>query len=75
MGDLTDGSESKPGNDITLSWASLVAKLMKNPPAMQEIWVQCLVGKVPWRRERLPTLVFWPGEFHGLFHRVTKSRT
>ena len=33
------------------------------------------VGKVPWRRERLPTLVFWPGEFHGLFHRVTKSRT
>ena len=24
------------------------------------------VGKIPWRRERLPTLVFWPGEFHGL---------
>jgi len=23
------------------------------------------VGKIPWRRERLPTLVFWPGEFHG----------
>ena len=22
------------------------------------------VGKIPWRRERLPTLVFWPGEFH-----------
>ena len=21
---------------------------------------------MPWRRERLPTLVFWPGEFHGL---------
>ena len=19
----------------------------------------------PWRRERLPTTVFWPGEFHG----------
>ena len=33
------------------------------------------VGKVPWRREQLPTLVFWPGEFHGLFHGVTKSRT
>ena len=26
-----------------------------------------LVGKIPWRRERLPTLVFWPGEFHGLY--------
>ena len=22
-------------------------------------------GKIPWRRERLPTPVFWPGEFHG----------
>ena len=21
----------------------------------------------PWRRERLPTAVFWPGEFHGLY--------
>ena len=21
-------------------------------------------GKIPWRRERLPTPVFWPGEFH-----------
>ena len=24
------------------------------------------VGKIPWRRERLPTPVFWPGESHGL---------
>ena len=24
-------------------------------------------GKVPWRREILPTLVFWPGEFHRLY--------
>ena len=23
--------------------------------------------KIPWRRERLPTPVFWPGEFHGLY--------
>ena len=23
------------------------------------------VGKILWRGERLPTLVFWPGEFHG----------
>ena len=22
-------------------------------------------GKIPWRR--LPTPVFWPGEFHGLY--------
>ena len=25
------------------------------------------VGKIPWRREWLPTLVFWPGEFHRLY--------
>jgi len=24
-------------------------------------------GKIPWRRERLPTPVFCPGEFHGLY--------
>ena len=24
-------------------------------------------GKIPWRRKRLPTPVFWPGEFHGLY--------
>ena len=25
------------------------------------------VGKIPWRRERLLSPVFWPGEFHGLY--------
>ena len=25
------------------------------------------VGKIPWRRDRLPTPVFWPGEFHALY--------
>ena len=33
-------------------------------------------GKIPWRRERLPTPIFWPGESHGLsVHGVAKSRT
>ena len=26
-----------------------------------------LAGKIPWRRERLPNQVFWPGEFHELY--------
>ena len=39
-----------------------MAQLVKNLPAVQETWV----GKIPWRRERLPIPVFWPGEFHGL---------
>ena len=44
-----------------------MAQLVKNPPAMQESWVPfSWVGKIPWRRERLPTAVFWPGECHGL---------
>ena len=35
------------------------------------------VGKIPWRREKLPTPVFWPREFHGLYivHGVTNSQT
>ena len=42
-----------------------MAQLVKNPPAMQETWVQSLSWQVPGRRERLPTPVFWPGEVHG----------
>ena len=55
------------GYPCQYSWASLVAQLVKNPPAMQEIWVDPWVRKSPWRRERLPTPVFWPGELHGLY--------
>ena len=39
-------------------WASLIAQLVKNPPAMQETRFDSWVGKIPWRRERLPTPVF-----------------
>ena len=51
------------GHPLHYSWASLVVQLVKNPPVMQETWI----GKIPWRRERLPTPVFWPGEFHGVY--------
>ena len=41
-----------------------------------------LVGKIPWRREWLPTLVFLPGKFRGhrgawwaIVYGVTKSKT
>ena len=48
----------------SISRASLVAQLVKNPPAPGfDPWVE----KIPWRRERLPTPVFWPGESHGLY--------
>ena len=49
----------------------------KNPPAIGEPGFNPWVGKIPRRKERLPTPVFWPGEFHGLHvvHGVAKSRT
>ena len=46
---------------------SLVAQLVKNPPAMREIWVRSLGWEDPLEKERLPSPVFWPGEFHGLY--------
>ena len=49
-----------------LNGASLAAQLVKNLPAMRETWVQPWVGKIPWRRKWQPTLVFLPGEYHGL---------
>ena len=55
------------GYPLHYSWASFVAQLVKNPPAMRETWFDPWVGKIPWRRERLPTPVFWPGEFQGLY--------
>ena len=43
-----------------------VTQLVKNPPAIWETWFDPWVGKIPWRRERLPTPVFWPRELHVL---------
>ena len=56
------------GYPLKYSWTSLVAQLVKNPPTIQDTWVRSWVRKIPWRRERLPTPVFWPGEFHRLYN-------
>ena len=34
---------------------------LKSPKTDPWVW------KISWRRERLPTLVVWPGEFHGMY--------
>ena len=39
-------------------WASLVAQLLKNSPAMQETPFDSWAGKICWRRDRLPTPIF-----------------
>ena len=55
------------GYPLQHSWASLAAQLVKNLSAVRETWVRSLGGKILWSREGLPTPVFWPGEFHGLY--------
>ena len=44
-----------------------MAQLVKNSPAMWETWFDPWVGKIPWKRKWLPTPVFCPGEFDGLY--------
>ena len=51
------------GKQIFFLDTSRLLKLSLNSDAMQETWV----GKIPWRRERLPNPVFWSGEFFGLY--------
>ena len=46
-------------------WASLVALMVKNLPAMRETWFDPWVGKIPWRMAWQPTAVFLLVEFHG----------
>ena len=60
---------------LQYSWSFLVAQLVKNLPTMLETWVRSLHWEDPWRRERLPNPVFWPAEFHGLFHGVAEADT
>ena len=42
---------------------TMVGQLVKNPPATQETLFNSWAGKIPWRRDRLPTPVFlgFPG--------------
>ena len=57
---------------LSLHWASLVAQMVKNPPAMRETRFDLWVRKIPWRKEWQPTPVFfawripWMEETGGL---------
>ena len=50
---------------MSFLWASLVAQTVKNPPAIQETWVQSLGGEDPLEKGMVPTPVLLPREFHG----------
>ena len=63
------GQSAGEGKDYPLqySWTSLVAQVIKNLLQCGRPGFDPWVGMIPWRRERLLTPVFWPGEFHGLY--------
>ena len=47
------------------SWASLVAQMVKNLPAMQEMQVRSLGQEDPLEKGMATTPVFLPGKFQG----------
>ena len=80
------GSKSSPGEGIgyplQYSWASLVAQLVKNLPAMRETWVRSLGWEGP-LKEGMAThfsILAWRiptdrGAWGATGHGVTKSQT
>ena len=64
------------GYPVQYSWASLVAQLVKNPPAMQETWIQSLVWEDPLEKGKAThsSILAWRIPW-TIFHGVAKSRT
>ena len=52
---------------VSITGASLIAQLVKNLLQCRRPRFDCWVGKICWRREKLPTPVFCPGELQGLY--------
>ena len=65
--DTTEQLSTAQHGSFCFIWASLVAQLVKNLPALWETRVQSLGREDPLEKERPPTPVFWPGEIHGLY--------
>ena len=74
------GLPSMGSHRVGHDWSDLAvaaAALWLSLPLWLSWWRICLqcgrpgfnpwVGNIPWRREWLPTLVFWSREFHGLY--------
>ena len=55
------------GYPLQYSWASLVAQLVKNLPAMWETWVQFLGWEDPRKKGKATHSSIWPGEVLGLY--------
>ena len=61
---------------IIVNWASVVAQLVKNPPAMREIWVQSLGWGGPLEKGTAThsSILAWRIPW-TVFHGVAKSQT
>ena len=66
------GPQCSPGEEIgyplQYSWASLLAQLAKNPPAMQMTWVQSLSWEDPLEEGMATHSSILSGESHGQRH-------
>ena len=62
------------GYPLQYSWASLVAQLVKNPPAMRETWVQSLGWEDLLEKGKATHSSILAWEFHALYG-VAKSQT
>ena len=72
-GRLQSMGSQRVGHDWATSLHFMHLYVLPSQLSWWRICLQCRrprfdpwVGKIPWRRERLPTSVFWPGEFHGV---------
>ena len=64
------------GYPLQYSWASLVAQLVKNPPAIQETWLQSLGWEDPLEKEGYPLQYSdLENSMKCIVHGVTKSWT
>ena len=70
------------GYPVRYSWASLVAQLVKNPPAMWETWLRSLGWEDPLEKGKAShsSILSWripmgKRAWHATVHEVTRSRT
>ena len=73
---LIPGSGRSTGEGIDYPfqcpWAFLVAQMVKNPPAMWATGFYPWIGKIPWRKEWLPTPVSAWSDFPPSFLKVSQ---
>ena len=65
------------GYPLQYSWASLVAQLVKNLPAVQETWVRSLGWEDPLEKGKAThsSILAWRSPRTGTVHRVAESDT